>query len=137
MQQIAAFLEAGEALKHAKTANAEANFNDYIYIYSGGPEHIHARSIDEQSQVFRASHDPDTASSNSFFGRLFIRLSLSSAVERPSEADRAGLSSNFARPGDAEQARAAISIAPARPSELERPRPARVFLVFSSFLKVS
>ena len=90
--------------------------------------HIHAQSRDEQSQMFRASCDPSTAFSNSFFARLFIRVSLSSDVERttarPSGLERrirelprgrAGLSSDFARPSEAEQPRAAISSAPAAP----------------------
>ena len=52
-------------------------------------EHIHAQSRDEPSQVFRANCDQSTAFSNSFFARLFIRVSLSSDVERTSEAERA------------------------------------------------
>ena len=84
--------------------------------------HIHAQSRDEPSQVFRANCDQSTAFSNSFFARLFIRVSLSRDVERPSEAEwagafqrgRAGLSSDFARPSEAEQA--ANLSAPAQPS---------------------
>ena len=98
-----------------------------VLFYQGGPEHIHARSINEQSQVSRASRDPNLAFSRTLFKRLFVRVSLSSAVEHSSEAHRAGLSSDIARPSEAEQARAAISNAPANPSGFDPLRRARVF----------
>ena len=57
---------------------------------------------------------------NSFSARLFVRVSLSSAVERYSEDHGAGLSTDIARPTAAEQARAAIS----RASKTEQVRAA-------------
>ena len=77
----------------------------YIYTYEHGPVHIHAWNKDQQSQVCRASCDQSTAFSNSFFARLFVRVSLSSDVECLSEAERA---------------RAPNLSAPARPSRLEQ-----------------
>ena len=91
----------------------------------------------EQSHVSRVSPDPSKAFSNSFFACLFARVNLTDPVERFSEAHRASLSSDIARPGEAEQARAATSSAPACPpwpSGLERLRRA---LVCSCFLEVS
>ena len=64
--------------------------------------------MDEQSQVSRATRDLSIAFSNSLFARLFVRVSLSSAVERFSETLGAGLSSDIARPSKAEQVRAAV-----------------------------
>ena len=81
----------------------------YIYIYIciySGPEHPPARSMDEQSQVSRASRDPSIAFSN-IFARPFVRKSWSKAR-----------SCAPARP--MEQVLAAISPALAEPSKLKR-----------------
>ena len=84
----------------------------YIYI-ERGHEHIHARSIDEQSQAFTASRDPSKAFSNSFF-------------ERPSETERArAASADSCFLGFLEFSWF---------SQAERLRRARVFWMFSSFL---
>ena len=87
------------------------------------------------------------AFSNSFLTHLFVRVNLSSVIERSSKGHRAGLISEIARPSDAGQARTAISSVPARParavsagSSLEFPRSSQVFWafrIFSSFPEFS
>ena len=66
--------------------------------------------MDEQSQVSRATRDLSIAFSNDIFARFFVRVSLSSAVERSSDPRGAELSSDIAHPSEADQVRAVMFV---------------------------
>ena len=90
-------------------------------MYWGRPEHIHVRSINEQSHVSRASREPNIAFSNGLFAHLLVRGSLSSAVVRSLKPT--------------EQVSAAISPDTAKPSKLDRLWQPQGFSSFLGFLK--
>lgn len=99
------------------------------------------RAVKSHAQrMSRASREPRQAFPNSFFARLVVRVSLSSATERSTDAHRAGSSSDIARPSDADQARAAIPSGARAASAGSSFRVSLCFLEFtwcSRFLKFS